>query len=54
MKLKGYKVRGIFQKQKKQEKRKKKKTHKKGRKSKAEKKAHNFFISYPNFKRKDS
>ena len=57
--LKGYNVRGIFQKWKKTEK-KKKKSRKKGRKLKVdmkilvEKKAHNFFIRYQNFKRKDS
>ena len=48
--LKGYKARGVFSKVKKQEKRKRRR--KKSRKSKTKKKAHNFFILYPNFKRK--
>ena len=47
MKLNKYKVRGEFQEQKKQKKKKK-------RKKQGREKAHNFFISYPNFKRKDS
>ena len=57
MTLKRYKVRGVFQNQKKQKKEKEEKEEKckkLSRKSKVEKKAHNFFISYPNFKRKYS
>ena len=54
MKLKRYKVRGVFQKQKMPEKRKRRKTQEKNKKSKVEKKTQNFFIPYPNFKKKDS
>ena len=50
--LKGYKARGVFQRLKSKKKKKKKGVGEKSRKSKTKKKARNFFILYPNFKRK--